>query len=179
MANLLVEVSGRRAEFPEPQHLPLLRQPNPIEHSQWLQTRFRGKGFALAGRKNNDFRARRVRFDRIASSYDNYVYVTPVEGKQAWRRNAGYKDGAKIYFCNRRCCFLTRKGRSCLLYRLSPRKSRFQSHPAEMRSVPECRSGHDEPLPAWRSVCDRRWRGDGPRPWALRAVHARQAFPRQ
>src|SRR5229473_483503 len=47
------------------------------------------------------------------------------------------KDGAKIYFCNRRCCFLTWKRRSGLLNRLSPRKSRFQSHPAKVRSVPE------------------------------------------
>src|ERR1700675_2498152 len=114
----------------------------------WFETRSRIKGFALMIRKNSDFAARRVRFDRIATSYDNYAYVTPVEGKQARRRNAGYKDGAKIYFCNRRCCFLTREGRSCLLYWLSPRKSRFQSHPAEMRSVPERRSGHDEPLSA-------------------------------
>src|SRR6266478_931666 len=112
------------------------RTPESIPH--WLQTRSRRKSFAPAGRKNCDFTARRVRFDRIATSYDNYVYVTPAEGKQARRRNAGYKDGAKIYFCNRRSCFLTWKGRSCLLYRLSPRKSRFQSHPAEMRSVPEC-----------------------------------------
>ena len=45
-------------------------------------------------------------------------------------------DGAKIYFCYRWCCFLTRKRRSGLLNRLSPRKSRFQSHPSEVRSVP-------------------------------------------
>src|SRR5882762_11451953 len=140
---------------------------------RWLQTRFRGKGFTPAVRENSDFQAHGVRFDRFASSDDNYAYVTPVEGNQARRGNAGYKDGAKIYFCNRRCCFLTWKGRSCLLYRLSPRLSRFQSHPAEMRSVPERRSGHDEPLSARRSVCDRRRRGDGPRSGALRAVHAR------
>src|SRR6267143_6841738 len=90
-----------------------------------------------------------------------------------WRANKpgvgtrAIKDGAKIYFCNRRCCFLTWEGRSCLLYRLSPRKSRIQSHTAEMRSVPERRSGHDEPLSARSSVCDRRRRGNGPRSGAL------------
>src|SRR5215468_9576010 len=41
------------------------------------------------------------------------------------------KDGAKIYLCYRRCCFLTWKGRCCLLHRLSSRKSRFQGHPSE------------------------------------------------
>src|SRR5256886_11244595 len=145
------------------------RAPWPVP--RWLQTRFRGKGFAPALRKNSDFQAHGVRFDRFASSDDNYAYVTPVEGKQARRRNAGYKDGAKIYFCNRRSCILTWKRRSCLLYRLSPRESQFQSHAAKMRSVSERRSGHDEPLSAWRSVCDRRRSGDGPRSGALREVH--------
>ena len=39
--------------------------------------------------------------------------------------NAGCMDGAKIYFCYRRCCFLTRKGSCSFLHRLSPRKSRL------------------------------------------------------
>ena len=62
--------------------------------------------------------------------------------------NAGCMDGAKIYFCYRRCCFLTWKGSCSFLYRLSPRKSRFQSHPTEMRSVPERRSRYDESVSA-------------------------------
>src|SRR5580704_14224987 len=63
--------------------------------------------------------------------------------------NASCMDGAKIYFCYRRCCFLTWKGSCSFLHRLSPRKSRFQSHPSEMRSVPERRSRYDEPVSAW------------------------------
>src|SRR5713101_7139492 len=129
MANHPVMVSNCCAKFPEPQYLP--KPPNSREYSPLVTNPFPEKKFRAHGKK-------KFRFDRIASSYDNYVYVTPAEGKQARRSNAGYKDGAKIYFCNRRSCFLTWKGRSCLLYRLSPRKSRLQSHPAEMRSVPEC-----------------------------------------
>ena len=60
--------------------------------------------------------------------------------------NAGCMDGAKIYFCYRRCCFLTWKGSCSFFHRLSPRKSRFQSHLTEMRSVPERRSRYDEPV---------------------------------
>src|ERR1700722_16432187 len=62
--------------------------------------------------------------------------------------NAGCMDGAKIYFCYWRCCFLTRKGSCRFLHRFSPRKSRFQSHLTEMRSVPERRSRYDEPVSA-------------------------------
>src|SRR5262249_40042586 len=94
-------------------------------------------------------------------------------------KHLGYTDGAKIYICYRRCCFLTGKRRSRLLDWLSPRKSRFQSHPSKMRSVPERGSRDDEFVSARRSVCDRRRRGDGPRPGTLRALHAREAFPRQ
>src|SRR5690348_5731193 len=118
-------------------------------------------------------------FDRTAGSEDNCLYVNPVEVRQARSQSLGYTDGAKIYFCNRRCCFLTGKRRSSLLDWLSPRKSRFSSHTSKMRSIPERGSGHDEPVSARRSVCDRRWRGDGPRFRALRALHAREAFPRQ
>src|SRR5256886_17314035 len=71
-----------------------------------------------------------------------------------------YTDGAEIYFCQRRCCFLTGKRRSSLLDWLSPRKSRFPSHPSKMRSVSERGSRHHEPVSAWRSVRDRRRRGD-------------------
>src|SRR5262245_45210213 len=73
-------------------------------------------------------------------------------GEQAARK-PGFTDGAKIYFCYRRCCFLTWKRRSSLLDRLPPRKSRFQSYPSEMRSVSQRRSRHDESVSAWRSLC--------------------------
>src|SRR6266849_11142006 len=134
MANSPAPVSECAAKFQR--HNTYRNRGTPQSIPRLLQTRSRKKGFA-PGEKNNDFSPQTVRFDRIATSDDNYAYVTPVEGKQARRRNAGYKDGAKIYFCNRRSCFLTWEGRSGLLHRLSPRKSRFQSHPAEMRSVPE------------------------------------------
>src|ERR1700743_3422757 len=43
----------------------------------------------------------------------NCVYVTPAEVGQARRvtdsESRPTKDGAKIYFCYRRCCFLSRK----------------------------------------------------------------------
>ena len=65
---------------------------------------------------------------------------------------SGCMDGAKIYFCYWRSCFLTRKRRSSLLNRLSPRKSRFQSHPSEVRSVSQRRSRHHESVSARRSL---------------------------
>src|SRR5438876_7127769 len=83
---------------------------------------------------------RRKEFDLTGGQVPNIIVCTSI----LWRadkpgsRTPGFTDGAKIYLCNRRCCFLTWKGRSCLLYRLSPRESRFQSHPAKVRSVPEC-----------------------------------------
>src|SRR5206468_10414712 len=61
---------------------------------------------------------------------------------------AGYTDGAKIYICYRRCCFLTWQGRSSFLHRLSPRKSRLQSQHSKMRSLSERRSRHDEAVSA-------------------------------
>src|SRR5580693_9565384 len=93
----------------------------------------------------------------------NCVYVTPAEVGQARRvrqvsESRPTKDGAKIYFCYRRCCFLSWERRSCLLHRLSPRKSRFQSHPSEVRSVSQRRSRHDESVSARRSLRHRRRR---------------------
>src|ERR1700726_5283795 len=76
-------------------------------------------------------------FDTFSPSIHNSLYVT-CGGRISPRFSSrSITDGAKIYFCYRRCCFLTGKRRSCLLHRLSPRKSRLQSHPAKVRSVPE------------------------------------------
>src|SRR6266571_8918268 len=97
------------------------------------QTRSRVKSFPVKARKNPAFRAHRVGFDRTAGSEHNYMYVNPVEGRQARRKTPGCTDGAKIYICYRRSCFLTGKRRSGLLNRLSPRKSRLPSHPSKMR----------------------------------------------
>ena len=49
---------------------------------------------------------------------------------------------------------------------------------AEVRSVHQRRSGHDEPLSARRSLRPRRRQRDRPRPRPLRAVHQRPADPR-
>ena len=49
---------------------------------------------------------------------------------------------------------------------------------AEARSVHQRRSGHDEPLPARRSLRARRRQRDRPRPGPLRAVHAQPADAR-
>src|ERR1700674_4710648 len=146
---------------------------------RFLQTRSLKKSFAAGKIRKIVFENRRVRFDRIPGCGHNSLYVNPVEGRQARRRHAGYKDGAKIYFCYRRCCFLTGKRRSSLLDWLSPRKSRFQSHPAEMRPVPERGSRYDETVSARRSLWHRRRGGDRPRSRPLRALHPRQTFPRQ
>ena len=43
-----------------------------------------------------------------------------------------------------------------------------------MRSVPERRSRHHEPVSAWRSLRHRRWRRNRSRPRPLRALHPRQ-----
>lgn len=101
--------------------------------------------------------------DLTAAQVPNIIVRTSI----LWRsdrpgQNPGYTDGAKIYLCYRRSCFLTGKRRRSLLDRLPPRKPRFPSHTSKMRSVLERRSGHDEPVSAWRSVCDRRRRGNGP-----------------
>src|ERR1022692_2101214 len=64
-------------------------------------------------------------FDTFCASIHNSLYVTcggPISPRLSSR---SITDGAKIYFCYRRCCFLTGKRRSCLLHRLSPRKSRL------------------------------------------------------
>ncbi len=52
-------------------------------------------------------------------------------------------------------------------------------HLPEVRSVPERRSRHHEPVPARRGLRHRRRRGDRSRPGPLRALHARQADPEQ
>ncbi len=49
----------------------------------------------------------------------------------------------------------------------------------EVRSVPECGPGHDEPVPARRSLRDRRRRGDRSGPGPLRAFHALPADAEQ
>src|ERR1700730_900406 len=75
-------------------------------------------------------------------SLPNIIVCTSI----LWRSNSsllqGWEgsnpDGAKIYICYRWCCFFSGQGRSCLLNRLSPRKSRFQDHDSKMRPVPEC-----------------------------------------
>src|ERR1700722_14827843 len=75
-------------------------------------------------------------FDSFSPSIHNSLYDT-CGGRISPRISSrSITDGAKIYFCYRRCCFLTWEGRSCLLHRLSPRKSWLQSHPAKVRSVP-------------------------------------------
>ena len=56
---------------------------------------------------------------------------------------------------------------------LPAREPRACGHAAEVRSVPERRSGHDESVSARRSVRDRRRRGDRSRPRPLRTLHAR------
>src|SRR6202162_660116 len=97
-------------------------------------------------------------FDTFSPSIHNSLYVT-CGGRISPRFDSrSITDGAKIYSCYWRCCFLTGKRRSCLLHRLSPRKSRLQSHPAKVRSVPQRRSRHYEPLPARRSLRHRRRR---------------------
>ena len=66
-------------------------------------------------------------FDLTVCSLPNIITCTSLQ----WRVDKpcssarGYLDGAKIYLCYRRCGFLTWERRCCLLYRLSPRKSRF------------------------------------------------------
>src|SRR6266704_5864497 len=131
----------------------LLKANGKGEYPSWYKPVSQGK-VSRRDRKSIVWRPPRVRFDRLASSGHNCMYVNPVEGRQARRRNAGYTDGAKIYFCHRRCCFLTGKRRSGLLNLLSPRKSWIQSHPSEMRYVPERGPGHNKPVSARRSVRD-------------------------
>ena len=48
---------------------------------------------------------------------------------------------------------------------------------AEVRSVPQRRPGHDEPVPARRGVRHRGRRRDRPRPRPLRALHRREPLP--
>ena len=55
--------------------------------------------------------------------------------------------------------------------RLPARGPRLQGHAAEVRSLHQRRSGHDEPVPARRGLRHRRRRGDGPRSRPLRALH--------
>ena len=55
----------------------------------------------------------------------------------------------------------------------------LEGHAAKVRSLPQRRSRHDEPLPARRSLCAGRRRGNRPRPRPLRALHQRQAHPHQ
>jgi CTP synthase len=54
-----------------------------------------------------------------------------------------------------------------------------EGQPDEVRSVPERGSGDDVAVSAWRGFRDRRRGGDRSRPGPLRALHARQTFPRQ
>src|SRR5260370_14561365 len=105
MANSLPAVSICREIFLQQQNLST--ETNLGEYSPIVANPFPAKKFCAHARKISDFSRRRVGFDRTASPVHNCAYVTPVEGKQARRRNAGYKDGAKIYFCNRRSCILT------------------------------------------------------------------------
>src|SRR5437660_11716511 len=128
MANPLRTVSGCRARVPALQHAPSLHRLFPAYYKPVPD-----ENVSLPQSEKITF-LRDKEFDLTGSRVPNIIVCTSI----LWRadkpgsRTPGFTDGAKIHLCNRRCCFLTWKGRSCLLYRLSPRKSRFQSHPPEM-----------------------------------------------
>src|SRR5882762_3961483 len=135
MANSLPAVSVCREIFLRQQHLST--ETNLEEYSPTVANPFPMKKFCVRKEKLAIFWLKELHLTewRVPS----IIMCTSL----LWRANKpgvgtrSIKDGAKIYFCNRRSCILTGKRRSCLLDRLSPRKSRFQSHPAKMRSVPE------------------------------------------
>ena len=162
MVTALQTVSGHRHFCSNGQHAYFALQRSRISHSK--TNPHRGKKFRATCkiiRAPLCFLVPRFYFP---SSLNSFFDLTPariptiiMRTSLLWRAdklahweipNAGCMDGAKIYFCYRRCCFLTWKGSCLFLHRLSPRKSRFQSHLTEMRSVPERRSRYDEPLSA-------------------------------
>ncbi len=51
--------------------------------------------------------------------------------------------------------------------------ARLQGPHSQVRPLPQCRSGHDEPLSARRGLCDRRRGRNRSRPGSLRALHRR------
>src|SRR6267378_3981439 len=55
-------------------------------------------------------------------------------------------DGAKVYICYRWCCFLPWQRRSSSVDWLPARKPRSPSYPPKVRSLPERRPRHDEPV---------------------------------
>jgi hypothetical protein len=73
-------------------------------------------------------------------------------------------------FRHRRCGVLAWQGHCCGVACFHSRSPRPLGHHDEARSLYQCGSGHDESLPARRGLCDRRRRGDRPRPGPLRAL---------
>src|SRR5262249_46025899 len=58
--------------------------------------------------KTSNWRRKIALFDSRGCGRHNCMYVNPAEVRAARQAEPGSTDGAKIYFCYRRCCFLTR-----------------------------------------------------------------------
>ncbi len=69
------------------------------------------------------------------------------------------------------------KGLASAALRRAAAGARLQGPPAQAGSLSQRRSGHHEPLSAWRGLCHRRRRRDRSRSRPLRALHRRRLAP--
>src|ERR1700722_14430706 len=93
-----------------------------------------------------------------------------------WDRLGAESNGA-VYLHHRRRGLLSWQGSRFSGFRRASAGARLYRPPAQARPLSQCRSGHDEPDPAWRGVRHRRWRRDRPRPRPLRALHRAERQP--
>ena len=76
----------------------------------------------------------------------NYHYILRIRTRRVGRLHG------QAYFCHRRCRQFTRQGPHKRVDRHVAGTPRAQGSHAEVGSVHQRRSGHDESLPAWRSL---------------------------